>query len=434
MDGDGRAGLFPYSEDVHGSPIAKRSTLSEQPNTSIIQGNRRLRVLLQDQTSSYSPSDLPNIFYRPPVAIQPNDNDIEAVVKETLERRPSSSPDPLSREWILEPWSPVETSQIISPAVPAYSEQTNLCPLFAPGCNCTALGGHEFCRFLRGELKGADDADKFGRSMAGYISSPLQISDPWDVLESHDDPSSPFTAQQSELCDEGAGAFFPLVERRARRTYSDPGVLELTAPTIHHTSSPYVSSRELPLSYSHVNPRPTAAKRGEATALPPGPYGCAKYSSSVSTKENIKRASGFTQRPGPPKSRLGKRGLERRPQTSHGSKQLRKKSKPLSKSNYREDEKAWVLHYLKEEISGRNFTESKWENISRELARRGLRRSRNSIKAWWSRYGRQETGFDERQNPSGRRLVTSKQDPEDRKKMRRLKKQVKQEAGLEGSR
>ena len=109
MDGDGRAGLFPYSEDVHGTPIAKRSALSGQPNASIIQGNRRVRVLLQDLTSSCSPRDLPNIFYRPPVALQSYDNDFEAVVKETLERRPYSSPDPLSREWILEPWSPMET-------------------------------------------------------------------------------------------------------------------------------------------------------------------------------------------------------------------------------------------------------------------------------------------------------------------------------------
>ncbi|KAL8929630.1 MAG: hypothetical protein Q9172_000426 [Xanthocarpia lactea] len=433
MDGDGRAGLFPYSEDVHGTPIPKRPALSEQPYVSIIQGNRRLRVLLHDLTSSYSPSDLPNIFYRPPVELQSNDNDLEAVVKETLERRPFSSPDPFSREWILEPWSPVETIQIISPAVPANSEQTNPCPLFAPGCNCTALGGHEFCRFLRGELKEADDTNRFGKSTGGDISSPLQISDPWDFLGSYDDPSSPFTAQLSELCDGGAGAFVPLVERRPRRTYSDPGVLELTATTVHHTSSAHVLSRELPLSHSHVNARPTAA-RGEATALPSGPYGCAKHSSSVSSKEDINRASGFTQRLGPPKSRLGKRGLERRPKTSHGSKQLRKKHKPLSKSNYQENEKTLVLRYLKEEVSRRNFTESKWENISQELAGQGFRRSRNSIKAWWSRYGRQETGFDERQNPSGRRLVTSKQDPEDRKKMRRLKKQVKQGDGLEGRR
>ena len=297
-----------------------------------------------------------------------------------------------------------------------------------------ALGGHEFCRFLREELKGADDANRFGRSTAGDISSPLQTFDPWDVPGSQDDPSSPFTAQQSELCDGGAGAFFPLVERRPRRTYSDPGFLEQTATTVHHTSSTHVLSRELPLSYSHVNPRPTTAKRGQATALPPGPYGCAEHSPSVSTKEDIERASGFTQRPGTPKPRHGKRGLERRPQTLYGSKQLRKKPKPLSKSNYQENEKTWVLHYLKEEVSRRNFTESKWEHISRELVGHGFWRSRNSIKAWWSRYGRQETGFDERQNPNGRRLVTSKQDPEDRKKMRLLRKQMKRRDGLEGSR
>ncbi|KAL8699187.1 MAG: hypothetical protein Q9224_001524 [Gallowayella concinna] len=107
---------------------------------------------------------------------------------------------------------------------------------------------------------------------------------------------------------------------------------------------------------------------------------------------------------------------------SHKSGQPRKKRKLSSQSAYKEEEKKWVVHYLKMEVVSRNLTESKWENISKELARHGFARSKCSIKAWWSRYGREETGFDERQNPTGRNMVTSKQHPADRKKARQLRK------------
>ncbi|KAL8821931.1 MAG: hypothetical protein Q9223_000089 [Gallowayella weberi] len=102
--------------------------------------------------------------------------------------------------------------------------------------------------------------------------------------------------------------------------------------------------------------------------------------------------------------------------------QARKKRKLGSQSTYKEEEKKWVVHYLKVEVARRNLTESKWENISKGLARHGFDRSKCSIKAWWSRYGREETGFDERQNPTGRNMVTSKQNPEDRKQARHLRK------------
>ncbi|KAI4096554.1 MAG: hypothetical protein LQ344_001062, partial [Seirophora lacunosa] len=87
-----------------------------------------------------------------------------------------------------------------------------------------------------------------------------------------------------------------------------------------------------------------------------------------------------------------------------------------------DEEKRLIVCYMQEEINDGNVTEKKWSNIARKLKDHGLERSQWSIKAWWSRYGRLETGIDERQKPNEGRLVTSKQDPEERRKARELKK------------
>ncbi|KAL8943127.1 MAG: hypothetical protein Q9216_001257 [Gyalolechia sp. 2 TL-2023] len=84
--------------------------------------------------------------------------------------------------------------------------------------------------------------------------------------------------------------------------------------------------------------------------------------------------------------------------------------------------KKLIKHFLEEEVEAENWTEQKWQAVSEKLARHGIQRSRWSIKAWWSREGRSETGFDERQHPLGRKLVTSKQDPEERRKARERRK------------
>ncbi|KAL9015361.1 MAG: hypothetical protein Q9173_000028 [Seirophora scorigena] len=86
-----------------------------------------------------------------------------------------------------------------------------------------------------------------------------------------------------------------------------------------------------------------------------------------------------------------------------------------------DEEKRLIVRYMQEEINDGNVTEKKWSNIARKLKDHGLERSQWSVKAWWSRYGRLETGIDERQKPNERRLVTSKQDPEERRKARELK-------------
>lgn len=66
-----------------------------------------------------------------------------------------------------------------------------------------------------------------------------------------------------------------------------------------------------------------------------------------------------------------------------------------------------------------NLTEKKWEVISDRLASRfGFTRSKTSIKNYWSRQGRAQTGVDERRNPNPNKMITSVQDPEQRKRAR----------------
>ncbi|KAI4151358.1 MAG: hypothetical protein LQ341_000920 [Variospora aurantia] len=123
--------------------------------------------------------------------------------------------------------------------------------------------------------------------------------------------------------------------------------------------------------------------------------------------------------------------LEETPELAAGS-QVEAKRRRTSKGIKSDEEKGLIVYYMQEEMNEGNVTEKKWANIARKLRDHGLDRSQWSVKAWWSRHGRLETGMDERQKPNERRLVTSKQDPEDRRKAREVKKREScQEKGLE---
>ncbi|KAI4255694.1 MAG: hypothetical protein LQ352_002443 [Teloschistes flavicans] len=104
------------------------------------------------------------------------------------------------------------------------------------------------------------------------------------------------------------------------------------------------------------------------------------------------------------------------------SSQPKSKRTKMLRRTYGKDETVLVAHYVRQEIDNGNRTESKWERVSEQLQMHGIFKSKWSIKNWWSRCGRHETGIEERQNPTGRKMVTSKQSPEDRKKARERKK------------
>lgn len=107
------------------------------------------------------------------------------------------------------------------------------------------------------------------------------------------------------------------------------------------------------------------------------------------------------------------------PAETNQSNSKRKKSAQSVQDN----EKALIARYVQEEIDKNNYAESKWQNVADKLLKdHSISRSGNSVKAFWSRYGREEFGIDERKNPDGRNLVTSKQDPEERRKARERKK------------
>ena len=68
-----------------------------------------------------------------------------------------------------------------------------------------------------------------------------------------------------------------------------------------------------------------------------------------------------------------------------------------------------------------DWTNKKWEE-ARDVLRTqyGFSRTWKSIKSEWARYGRERTGIDER-NVKGRNLVTSREDPKDRREKRKAK-------------
>ncbi|KAL8704674.1 MAG: hypothetical protein Q9201_002168 [Fulgogasparrea decipioides] len=118
--------------------------------------------------------------------------------------------------------------------------------------------------------------------------------------------------------------------------------------------------------------------------------------------------------------------------TQEGS-QPKPKRQKVSKPSYTEKEQELVIHYMLEELANKNYTETKWDNIANQLATHGIVKTKWSIKNYWSRYGRYRSGLEERQKPKSRSMVTSKQNPEDRKRARKQKKREKEQARSEGS-
>ncbi|KAL8765794.1 MAG: hypothetical protein Q9209_007233 [Squamulea sp. 1 TL-2023] len=398
MNRDSRAGLYPESESVHKAqhaPTAKRSAISDQQNASIVQGNERLPILSKDLSPIGIPLNLPPIVLPAPVTLQSDDYDFEALIKEILERQRSASPEPPSGKGILHPWPSWKT------------------------------------------VEQADDAKGYGQSTARDSSLPLQPPITWHIPGPQDDSKPSMSAQKLEPHNGDLGASFQAstsINSHPQCMYSKPGVLEEVALSEYQLLSAQWSARTLTNLYDVIDPDPPTTMRSEATALPASQHIHVNHSSTGSAKREISGVGGSPRKPGLSKSMTRKDGLD----TPHGiepalgledlftsssNESHRKEGKMVSQSNYKEDEKKLVLYYLRKEVSRGNLTESKWEKISRKLVKHGLRRSKCSIKAWWSRYGREETGFDERQNPNGRNMVTSKQNPEDRRNARRLKKQ-----------
>lgn len=115
-------------------------------------------------------------------------------------------------------------------------------------------------------------------------------------------------------------------------------------------------------------------------------------------------------------------------QTSRNKKKEQRLSSPEQTKCSKKQDKIWTAHekslvkLLMEEVIVEqqvNLTEKKWEVISNRLAsRHGFTRLKTSIKNYWSRQGRAQTGVDERRNPNPYKLITSVQNPDQRKRAR----------------
>ncbi|KAI4247678.1 MAG: hypothetical protein L6R40_001264 [Gallowayella cf. fulva] len=278
---------------------------------------------------------------------------------DTIERPSASSPSSLLDRSFLDSYQSQPSLEPVKP-----------CPLLVSGCNCVALGAHDYC--------------------LGF-GWPTQVDDTHQITS--DGPRLPVTGPRRQpLNSEWFSLLPPSEPERPEKSQRNDSQREIGNGKVDRVSG--------------INP-----------------------SLELARLSDIRQGEPASQLPSPTvvDNRVSNQGQKR--SRSLDAQESEPKKPKLSQSNYKEEEKKWVEHYLRKEVASRNWTESKWENISRELAKHGIERSKSSIKAWWSRHGREETGFEERQKPQGRKLVTSKQKPEDRRKARQSKKQLKEEEG-----
>ncbi|KAL9041096.1 MAG: hypothetical protein Q9214_004228 [Letrouitia sp. 1 TL-2023] len=94
-----------------------------------------------------------------------------------------------------------------------------------------------------------------------------------------------------------------------------------------------------------------------------------------------------------------------------------------SKSRVPDHEQLLIKQLVQEQIDQKNHTEDKWKIISKELKTRyDIERNFTSIKNFWSRYGREKFELDERKIKNPTKMITSTQNPADRKRAREIKK------------
>lgn len=94
-----------------------------------------------------------------------------------------------------------------------------------------------------------------------------------------------------------------------------------------------------------------------------------------------------------------------------------------SKSRVPDHEQQLIKQLVQEQIDLNNYTEDKWKNISGALKTRyNIDRNFISVKNFWSRYGRGKFGLDERKVKNPAKMITSTQNPADRKRAREEKK------------
>ncbi|KAL9614643.1 MAG: hypothetical protein Q9167_000848 [Letrouitia subvulpina] len=132
----------------------------------------------------------------------------------------------------------------------------------------------------------------------------------------------------------------------------------------------------------------------------------------------------------PPASLSSYQGPATQIQTPHqASSRRRAAASEGSKSRVPPNEQLLIKQLVQEQIDKGNHTERKWKDISDELkARHNINRNFTSVKNFWNRHGREKFGLDERKNKNPAKMITSMQDPGDRKRAREEKKASKDSA------
>lgn len=167
---------------------------------------------------------------------------------------------------------------------------------------------------------------------------------------------------------------------------------------------------------------------GDASDYEGAPRRLSAHRSAPRSKKAVSSSASRPKRkrsPAPAPKVTGPHETEIAPEALHRLSGSRQPEATIStkkqQSNWTVTEKDLVRLLMEEVINEKqvNLTEKKWEVISDRLAQRfNVARSKTSVKNYWSREGRLLTGLDERRKPNPEKLVTSVQNPEQRKRAR----------------
>lgn len=233
-------------------------------------------------------------------------------------------------------------------------------------------------------------------------------------------------------------------KRPSRRSAPRPKKAAAAAPTAPAASAPRpIQDRRVtlaaparrPIQNRRVTPAPRPIQNRRATPAENGineEYSSDEYAGSYGTRRSFRRvapsstaaAEVFTT----PASRSASFKNSILPQDI-AARRLPGSEQPEATVKPKKQDKSWTAHErdlvraLMQEVLAEgqvNLTEKKWEVISDRLASRyGFRRSNTSIKNYWNRQGRAQTGVDERRKPNPTKLTTSVQTAQQRKRARK---------------
>ncbi|KAL8972353.1 MAG: hypothetical protein Q9183_000600 [Haloplaca sp. 2 TL-2023] len=366
-----------------------------------------------------------------------------AALPQTLNRLRDKSPQLLSA-WKFGQPNPHAILRPVSPV----NEQIQTCPFFIPGCDCMLSGLASNPIYLPNVERA--DAENYTKTMsyipvfqvarrervpstrAGLKLPPLPVFPGSGRGSGHG--STTGIVDGSTLESSMASAPKPASGALLAPRHTQPQQVTTTTPTRKRTNPPFEASLgQPPKSPSEGSSMPSAYQTPSRPRPKVGDFQNPYLTPTSSRKPAGPSVTGLegTNTPTPTGTKRTSEDRDEVLSIHDGSQPEAKRSKRRP-TRYTEDEQAMTERYVRYVVSRGNQTESKWAEVRQLLLSEGVDKSPSSIKNYWSRFGRENSKFDERQKV-GKNLITSKQDPENRKRNREQKKHQDQQIKREDS-